>query len=228
MEDEVKPEEETRRITAGFPFGMVMAGHMLKGALFALLNGPLIVLFLKDDHAANAGELYRKAYSVALRETSAFNSGFVSVSILLVVSLVIGILANPFDRLLAVFVPRLLSAGLNALRLGNRAVFFRPDKYGTAEYANFLGSLMRHHTAKSHWEWELFLYELYWSVAMSVVTFAGLSLYLLRAIVGPIGIAGYLVLASAFIAFALTKSISMNHVHTIYAEKVKRDPTWRM
>jgi hypothetical protein len=92
-----------------------------------------------------------------------------------------------------------------------------------ASYPRVLSWFFAHPAEKLHWEWELFLHYLYWSVTINLGISFVLVWFLVSTRTNIFGLTMYGIVVSLSIAFSLTHSFVMAKVHQMYLERARSD-----
>ena len=152
----------------------------------------------------------------------------VSITIaLLALCAVVGLVLAPFDALLcsgftwlATLIWRRLYRGSQSTGRGN--LFFSVRAVVDSEYVLILSSLFREPQDKAHWEWELFLYYIYWGIFANVFSFFLLSIALLRSTLTLRAWSALVLVVLYLLWNALLHSRVMERVHHFYLERADR------
>lgn len=210
------PTEEISKGTEKFPFAMAITSTFFTGSVFLLFNGPLILLLISNKTYTGTFDLISNGlFSVWLSVTQSSGSIF-SVTILLLLSFIIGVIITPIERLTVTLITTPLSIIFSKIKILESTYFFTPREMLLSDYDIILAWLMVKPSEKSHWEWELFNYYIYWSIAINSAVLSFISLYLIRSSYQIIEVLIYLVVDCALIGFALLHSIIMFRVHDRY------------
>lgn len=210
------PTEELSKATGRFPFAMAITAIFFSGSVFVLFNGPLLIQMLNGKFFSNSTELINNGIFspwLAVMQTS---SSIFSISVFLLLSFITGIVLTPIERLNVAIISlplNLLASVFSRLR---RYKPFTPSEMVAEDYEHILGWLLTKPSEKSHWEWELFNYYVYWSIATNSVIFSLLSPFLLKTLVFSLESIIYFLLCGIFIGFALLHSCMMYRVHQRY------------
>jgi hypothetical protein len=143
-------KKEIEEASSKFSFAAIIIGDFVQGALFLLLNGPIVLAVAITGRAPMS---LVEGYMIAAGEAKALLSqsqGALPVALLLVVCLVLSQIISPFATLLGFALD-------GALRVWSQPGY-SARHWSPESYALYLGRLMREPTAKAHWEWELFLF----------------------------------------------------------------------
>lgn len=226
----VNKEEDINTSMLKFPFAMVISSILLKGAMFFLLNGPLLTLVLKQASFSNIYTLFHNGFLEVIRTFLNLhsNNGILSLSLFLFGSLIIGFLLSPFERITCVVVPLVVcgiqqimhSTLLKYLLRKSPRRYFTPLDFRANDEVDIEEWLLKNPVEKSYWEWGLFLYNSCWSMFFNISIFSGLSLFLLRSSLGIGVFIIYIFLILVYLVFALDRSSAMATVHEYYRNKV--------
>lgn len=227
-----------------FPFIMILAAMLFRGFLFSILNGPLIWNLLCKNSFETLDELYKSGTIDVLAGILKLGGGAFSVSILIITCMSIGIVLNPIENLLSTLIPTTINLAIKTIKWAIKklslvikkplrftqkefTLIFTQKEFMNKEYAPFLSWLMMNPTKKTHWEWELFLYQLSWSIFTIISVWSILSLILLKQPPSiSIGILiPYFVVTSFFLIFALSRGYVLSNVHLFYFKQYKDDET---
>lgn len=212
--EELIPEPQDAA-SARFPFFMVLTGIFLDGTMFLGLNAPLLYLLVTD-----CTPLTLKAYLLKLDSVPASlkDASALAFSMAILGCLLTGGVLVPAEQFF-----RSVCLGIHGLwhvwRKSGSQTFSRKDLLHS-EYVPLVSWLVAHPAKKSHWEWELFLHNIAWSIAVNFTIAA-----ILFAVVISSGMLWQVLLvASALWAchIAVQKSIMMKRVHEHYLEEWRR------
>lgn len=205
------------KATGTIPFVMVVFSLFIKGAIFLFINGPMLHSLLHGKKYASILIIFRdglvQTWATVLTSDVTKNP-FTSSSLLLVLSIIIGLLVTPLERIFSSL--SIISVNmLSRLTFGSR-FFYSSGSTQSSEYTALLSWLMHNPQAKLHWEWELFHFYNYWSVATNLVLFSLLCAFSLPS---GVSIQPVLVMAIGFSAFAFFHARTMQNVHDYYIQQ---------
>jgi hypothetical protein len=215
------------------PFVGVLLAYAFGGSVFVAMNVPMLIAVL-DPPKGYSGlsslidvvlvSQWAKLLKDAPQATLAVGVAFLSV--------VSGFMIKPFDQLFAQLVTAVFSSaarfiayvfGWHAAKRFSHGLFM-PSKYAAPEYARTLSWLMRNREPRAHWEYELFLYLIHWSLAFNALVFVGACAWLLRFEPSSwLAAFAFALFLSTFVLFALAKSRVMGATHEYYMELAAAD-----
>jgi len=218
----IDPKEAIENAVGKFPFIMVITTILFKGSLFLTFNTPLLYLLIQTSGYSNTIALFSTGLFPLWSSAIQFGNNLVAVSLFLFLSIIIGTLFTPVERLISVVITIILEALIRVRPLiAQKYRLFDSKEMMMPEYSPVLGWLLLNPGHKSHWEWELFNYYVYWSVATNVIIFSTLTLVLIWPNIGLIDLAICFVITGIFLGFALLHSLVMYRVHEQYKEMYK-------
>lgn len=221
MAEDEGADEKLTGVVDRFPFAMVLTTTFLEGALFLMLNGPLLALFVESATFQDSFSLLGNGVPEKWAAIAALKGDILSVSLFLVLGFAVGLLLTPIDRLFPIVVVGAAEPALNFLRrrFGRPPLkLFTSREFAKSNYVAFLSWLMARRPLKLHWEWELFLYQVAWNVFLSVSVFGVLCVILLDK---PTlwEIVAYVVVVVPFALFAMARCLVMASTHSFYVQK---------
>jgi hypothetical protein len=154
-------------------------------------------------------------------------NGFASLTFLFALCAIVGLILAPFDALLSKgllwLAEIIVHKFAKSIKIhGAGTYFFSLSAVVDPEYASVLSSLFGSPQDKAHWEWELFLYYLYWGVFANVFFFTLLSITLLRSRLTLLGWTALMLTFSCLLWNSLLHSRVMHHVHLYYSRRTSR------
>lgn len=218
MSDE--PSESSPTVSQHMPFLLVMSVYFFSGSVFLTFNVPVLYHLANAKSFPNLGELVRLGLFEFWISVFKGASDPVILGVPLFLGLVLGLLLSPVEKLFTLLFVRaaqLISHALPKSLQSKIALLFTAKRFADKEYPAFLAWLIANRPAKLQWEWELFLYQLHWSICTNVLIFIGASASLLWAKATPASIilVGGAVMAYT-ILFGLARSFAMGMAHEYF------------
>jgi len=215
--EDSQPDSNISGQVKNLPFYLVISSLFLKGLLFTFLNGPLMFLLIKGERFNNIRDLIIKI-SVIWETLFQTNIPLLSLSIILLLAIIMGMTLTPIERFFTVSIVFLINV-MQKVFLKNKLLFiFSPIDMMSEEYVKILAYLFKRPEEKAHWEWELFHYYMYWSIATNLTIFGIISFALLHYSISFSLFILWLVVVS-FVASALFHGKLMAKVHYFYRDK---------
>jgi hypothetical protein len=215
-ETKLDPTEEINKVVGKFPFAMAVTSIFFSGNVFVLFNAPLIVLLLSNKTFLSFIDLLNNGVFIFWKSLTQTSNNIFSIAVFLLLSFIAGVIITPFERLLVTITILSISIILRKIKRFKRMCFFTPREMLTDDYEDILGWLLSNPSEKSHWEWELFNYYIYWSVATSSFVAALISVFLLRGSISILELVILFTLIGTFFGFAVLHSLVMGKVHNRY------------
>jgi hypothetical protein len=156
-----------------FLFSTVIAVYFFSGGVFVVFSAPLLVSIAKGLTFAGPSEVVLLGIVEFWKPILQTASAAVVVASVLFLSLVLGLVIEPIDRTFSkvlLFVSRAIDHDTGAHRYGPSPLKFK-SAMNHYEYAEYLGWLVNQKGPCLHWEWELFLYHLRWSLCTNALLF---------------------------------------------------------
>ncbi len=198
-----------------FPFVMVLSSVFARGSLFLCLGAPTLRAWASGTMFDGIGSLVAVSILGHWEKFASSISSLSSAAVLFVIVFSVGLILTPLEWcfLLCAAIP------LRAATARSRkwAVFSSFDTSVTG-YPEFLSRLIEHPHAKLHWEWQLFLYHLYWTVFFNSFLFVVFAMATLRHIDWRDVTLLFLMLLPSLLV-ALAHSVAMARVHRFYHER---------
>jgi len=225
MADEADLSGAAASAGAGIPFVPLFLTLLFVGAVFLVFNIPLLIALAQGQTFPSFDTLLLRGYVAFWRELFSPGDGAFVLAALFFLSLVLGLLLTPIDRLLSYFISLLahsIERRVAAPKRRKQLLFFSSARFAARDYSAFLSWLMRDKNAKLHWEWELFNYYLYWGLFTNVAVFVLLDAMLMWGLLP----AWQLLLFNGLplciaLSYSLTRSVSMGATHEFYIERFR-------
>lgn len=221
----LNPIEAAEKTSSKFSFSTTILATFFGGSVCILLNGSLIIQALNNNFFSNPADMINKGILIPWLSLIQNSNGFFSIPIFFVLSFIIGAIMIPFERLTITIISSPLMLLTHYIKPLKRYKPFSPTEMVNEDYEHILGWLSTRPSERSHWEWELFNYYIYWSIVTNIIIFTILSSYVLNITIISIEFIGFILLCGVFISFALLHSIVMYKVHfrckTIYRNSLK-------
>ena len=142
------------------------------------------------------------------------------IPIILFLSLILGLLITPLERLVAYAISKISEKILAKFK---ETTLFHGTEAMTTEFAEQLSWFLSNPDKKLHWEWELFHYYVYWSIFLNVFLFCLSVVIILWPELNLFQIAIYIFLVVFFTGFAVVHSLVMGKVHVFYIKEYKKE-----
>jgi hypothetical protein len=209
-------EDDVKETTNKFPFLMVLTSTFLRGAIFLILNVPLIVIILQQKTMHSIYELFKDGIFTVWHENFKTESGLFTFSAFIIICLIAGTIITPFDRIFSTIIMFMVSR-INSLFKRHPLVYFSTANMLNSEYAEFLSWLFRNQVYKSHWEWELFNFYNAWCISANVTLFVLLILIVLGNSLTISYLFLILLICIVLLFFSIHHSLLMGKVQAYYA-----------
>lgn len=215
--------ESTERI----PFFLLGLTVFSRGAIFTLLNGPLLYHALRSARFNSFAELLKDGLIDTWGSVLSTQTSLASVLLLLLLSFVVGFAVSPIPQGMAGFFAALLELPKILRNQRDRLLLFSPIQYANRDYIRVMEWLSYNRRAKAQWEWQQFYYHLWWSYTASILLFGLQSVALWPAsATGPTII--FIVIVFVFLFGALYHSWHMGNVHRYAVSRINTDPHFRI
>lgn len=148
------------------------------------------------------------------------------IFVIISISLAIGFFLNPVERGLSFIIVAFINQiNKNFSSKGKefQNKFFTSQLMLEEDYSKLLEWFFSNTNERSHWEWELFHYYVYWSIFLNFAIFSGCILYLLRGDINYFEVILILIANLAILYFALLRCQVMSNVHNLYIKKTKSE-----
>ena len=221
-----EPSVSLEKATPRFLFATVIAVYFFSGGVFLVFSIPLIVAISMDAAYSGPKEVVLQGiYNFWAPIFKAPNASVLLAS-LLFISLVVGLIIEPIDRtfskILLAFSKR-LSHDTNGAKYGPSPLKFKNAR-NHYQYAAYLAWLINQRGACLHWEWELFLYHLRWSLCTNALLFIMFYTKLIwtKATIGELLLFGLLP-AFLFSCYGVLRSRALHAVNQHYWAKANAE-----
>ena len=219
MSGELEQVTKPALLTERLPFLSAIATFLFSGGMFLSLTAPLAFQLLRGEPALELKQLLGTVYAPWWEAAAKTESGLLPIAAFLFFSLVSGLVLVPLARVLTHFtvvVLRMIDRKLAPIWRRAPINLFTSAAFALPDNAAFMSWLMSNPTAKAHWEWEFFLYQLYWDLFMNAgLFFACLALVLRQnhSLLWFVVPAAALMLLILLYAAARSMGLAATHVH---------------
>ena len=225
MSDEIDSLSVASSVGDRFPFLSVLATLFFNGGVFLVFNVPALVALAQRKTFSGLDDFVLTGFLAFWGNIFTATNGAVVLAALLFLSLVLGLLLTPVDRLATFIVISLiqpLERNWSRKHCRKSRLLFSAAEFGEGSSASFMAWLMTQRFAKAHWEWELFLYQLHWGLFANVLIFVVVASYLMWAQVVTWQL---LLLGSAAVfivlSYGIARSFAMGAVHDFYSQRFR-------
>ena len=202
---------------AKFPFVMVISSMFLRGAVFLLINAPVLYHIFKHANINSLELLFEIGIIDTWKSIIQFNNSIFGIFILLLVALFIGIIIIPIEGSFSIIIACIINLYLK--RKENFIPFFSQSEMGNPYYTSLLSWLIKNPDAKLHWEWQLLHYYIYWGIATNFLIFFIISFIILGINITFLNIITISIPLVMSLIFAILHSRSMGKVHYYYFQE---------
>jgi hypothetical protein len=170
--------EEAKSIGEKIPFVMLTASVFFRGIIFVILNAPLVIPALENIHFDNLNKLLSEGVVASWVSITSVQSTLSSSILFFLLILIIGFATTPLEQVLAGLVSLVLEFP-KVIKMRKtktiKFVLFSPLVIPNKDYIKVIEWFAYHPQAKVQWEWQQLFYHLWWSFAMSLISFTIIS-----------------------------------------------------